>query len=100
MENYNAWKELTKFIDSFELESEVSRQDILNHFRKNNRLGRDITEGTVDKNRCWLLEAGYLNKGSRLGKYKITRKIGDLTSSGCEREAYPHRFKKERDDNN
>ena len=95
MIKYNAWRELTKFIDSYELESEVSRQEILDNFRKGGNLDTDITEGTVDKNRCWLLEAGYLAKGSRSGKYKVVKKIGDLTSSDCERKAYPHRFEKE-----
>lgn len=90
MEKYNAWKELTKFIDSYPIGSIISRKMIMVYFK-----GENVTEGTLDKNRCWLTEAGYLEYHT-LGLYKIIRKIGTLTSSDCEKEAYPHRFKKEK----
>ena len=87
MEKFNAWRELTKFIDSYPIDSIINRKMIMTYFK-----GLNVTEGTLDKNRCWLTEAGYL-ESYKLGSYKIIKKIGELTSSACEEKAYPQRFK-------
>lgn len=87
------WEQLVELIDKKEIGEMITRKEILPLIMRNE------SPATLDKYRCWLTRAGYILEDKR-GQYKVAREIGSLTSSECEREAYPHRFEPRRDEKN
>lgn len=83
--------ELIKFLNEYEIDSSISRIDIMNYFKKSfdNFMSYDV----IDKYRNWLTQAGFLQKATYSGHYKLVKKIDEnLSSSKCEKLAYPYRF--------
>lgn len=88
-EGLSTWENLCNYLNSLQNRN-VTRQEILRFLWTSDKTAKTISDATIDKYRRWLTAAGFLEDVKR-GMYKVMKHI-NVTSSECEKLAYPHRF--------
>ena len=87
------WKEFIKYINSKNINSFITRQEIIKEFDNKGLLSRYINgtpfTQTLDTYRRTLTKGNYLEDTNKKGVYKFIRYIReDISSSKCKKQAY------------